>query len=219
MQFELSVDLRSITPWGTSAQLPVSDRHGWLVHIVNCEGKRVKDKQNGYLEFELEITDGEHKGTSGFWRINLWNDNETAARIAYQQLATLALATGIMPAPGRIDPAIWFGKPFRAVIGLQKKQNAEDPDYTEVKNLFTANGERVTKAAASAASPSAAPPALAAAINQAVGQTPQPPGFVAPGQQPQGFAPPAPQAPQGFALPNQAAPSFGMPGSASPNFG
>ena len=155
-QLPQNFNAAQIAPQGNSQQFPVSPPEGWPVVIVASEMKPVKDKPNcGYLDLTLQIIEGEHTGQQGPYRLNLFSDNEKAVEIAYRQLSAIAYVTGVMNA---VDSAQYHNIPFRVIVGLQKKKNADDPDYTECKGVKHLDGSDPGKGAApSNAAP--APPA------------------------------------------------------------
>jgi len=178
-QLPQNFNAAQIAPQGNSQQFPVSPPEGWPVVIVASEMKPVKDKPNcGYLDLTLQIIEGEHTGQQGPYRLNLFSDNEKAVEIAYRQLSAIAHVTGVMNA---VDSAQYHNIPFRAVVGLQKKKTADDPDYTQVNGVKHIDGNEPGKGSASS------------------NAAPAPP---APPQQ-------APQAPVQPAAPQQAAPAWG----------
>lgn len=175
------------------SQLPVSGSDGWPVVITNSEFKPSKSGgNNGYLELTLTIIEGEHKGATGPYRLNIFHENAQVVDIASRQLSALCHVCGQMMIS---DSSQLHNIPFRAVVGLQKKQKAEDPDYTEIKGVLDYAGQRPGKG-----NPAVAP---TAAQNFA----PQAPAFHQP-QAPAPVAPPAPAAapwgaPQAPAQPQQ----------------
>lgn len=129
-----------------AGQLPVSDKNGHLVVITEAEMKAAKsgNGQNGFLELTLEVIDGAAKGSTGAYRLNLFHDNPQTVDIANRQLSAVCHVTGVY----RVDVAslpAFYNLPFRAVVGMQKKQKADDPDYTEVKGVLHADGSQPGK--------------------------------------------------------------------------
>ena len=120
-----------------TGQLPVSDSHGWPVVIVSSEVKPTKSGTGGYIEFLLQIIEGEHEGDTGAYRVNLFNPSEEAKQIAQRQMSALCYVTGVLKPT---DTAQLHNKPFRAIVGLQKNLK-EGENYTEVKGVKDIEGD------------------------------------------------------------------------------
>lgn len=170
-------------------QLPVSPKEGWKVIITDSEMKETAAKDGGYLELNVQIVEGEHAGTEGKYRLNIFNKNEQAQNIAHKQLSALCHVTGVFQIT---DSALLHNRPFRAVVGLQKGAEAAEKGYTEIKGVLDINGNQPGKAGSAPAAPPVAP--VQAPVAPPVQQQ------AAPAWQP----PAAPEAPA-----QQAAPTWG----------
>lgn len=177
-----------------------------------------------YIQFTLEITDGELKGQTFVDRLNINNPKESTREIAMKSLTSYATAIGQQQAFA--DAAILCRRPFQLFVEAVEEPSTTDPNKTNwnnsVKKWYYANGDEIQQgkfgsinaagtppAGYGAPQPQAVPQPQAAPVQQAV---PQP--QAAPAQQyaPQAAAPaaPAPQqqyAPQAAA---QAAPPAGQ---------
>lgn len=188
-----------VDPASVSAQLPVSDAKGHLCIINASEFKPSKNNpNNGYLELTLECVDGQAKGQTGAWRLNLFHENPQTTDIANRQLSALCHVTGQMQIN---DSSQLHNIPFRAIVGLQKKQKADDPDYTEVKGVLDVNGEKPGHKPA----PQQQAPNFAQQPAQPQGNFQQQPQSAAPAWAPQA-QPPQQQVP-GWAPQQQASPA------------
>jgi hypothetical protein len=136
-------DASKVDPTQSGGQMPVG-KHP--VVIRDSELKATQDKTSGYLQLNLEIIDGPSKGTTGPYRLNLYNTNETAVRIAHQQLSAICHAIGQLQE--FIDPAVLYNRPFIVEVGLQKDPDAAAKGYTEVKKVYDINGNEPGKAPA-----------------------------------------------------------------------
>lgn len=116
------------------------------VVIRDSEIKPTSDKTSGMLVLNLEIIDGPSKGVTGPYRLNLYNANETASRIAHQQLSAICHAIGQLAEFN--DAAVLYNRPFVVEVGLQKDPDAAAKGYTEVKKVFDINGNEPGKAPA-----------------------------------------------------------------------
>lgn len=172
------------------SQLPVSGSDGHPVIISASEFRAAKSGgNNGYLELTLQIIEGEYKGQSGSYRLNLFHDNAQVVDIASRQLSAICHVCNQMMIS---DSTQLHNIPFRAVVGLQKKQKADDPDYTEVKGVLDYSGNRPGKGAPANAVPAPTPAAVAAPVF-AQPHAPQAPA-AAPAAAPWGAPAPAAQA-------------------------
>lgn len=131
----LQFDATQVDPAGISSQLPVSGPEGYNVIISASEMKENKDKTGGYLELTLQVIDGEHKGETGAYRLNLYHTSAKAVEIAYRQLSAICHAVGVFQVA---DSTQLHNIPFKAVVGLQKGENPEG--YTEVKGVLCMDG-------------------------------------------------------------------------------
>lgn len=64
------------------------------LQITNSDVKPTKDGKGKYIWVELTVLDGAHAGKKIFDRLNLWNANPTAVRIAEVAFNRLCLACG-----------------------------------------------------------------------------------------------------------------------------
>jgi hypothetical protein len=116
-------------------QLPVSGPEGYKVVIAGSEVRPTKNDDGGLLALNLQIIEGDHAGSTGEYRLNLYNKSETAQRIAYEQLTAICHVTGVFQV---LDTDVLMNIPFRVIVGLQKGDNKEG--YTEVKGVKDING-------------------------------------------------------------------------------
>jgi hypothetical protein len=153
-----------VQPAGIGAgSLPVSGKDGYVVMITDSEIKPTADESGGMLVLTLTVQEGEHQGASGPYRLNLYNANEQAKRIAESELSAICRVTGVMQLT---DSAQLHGIPFRAVVAKQKvKPGQEDKGYTEVKGVLDVHGNSAAKAqppvqsGGPASAPAGGPPA------------------------------------------------------------
>lgn len=178
--------------------LPVSDKHGHIVTIVDSEMKETADRTGTMLVLTLEIQQGEHQGQTGPYRLNIGNTSQDAVRIALSQLSAICHVIGYLQ-PLQ-DISVLYNKPFRVVVQQQNSEEGRTKGYTEVKGVLDINGNKPGKsgATAPAASPGPAPGAA-----PAPGQMPPPPAAPQPQGPPQQAFPQqqaqqAQQPPQGF---------------------
>ena len=170
----MTFDCTSVQPQGNSAQLPVSGPEGLPVIITASEMKATaNDPQAGFLEMTLQVTEGEHAGQTGMFRLNIFSKSEKAVIVAMRQLSALGYVTGVLNIS---DSAQLHNRPFRVIVGYQKRKadwKDGDVEYTEVKGVKDSNGADPGKSkggAAQAPAAPAAPPTPPAAAAQPVAQ-------------------------------------------------
>ncbi len=121
--------------------------------ITETERKATKAGTGSYLEMRLEVIDGPSKGRLLFERLNLWNPNEVAVKIAQQQLAALCRALGIITPE---DSSEFLNKPVCATVKIDKGRDG----YNDSNGIKTYKAVADCKTA-TAAAPTAAPTATA----------------------------------------------------------
>jgi len=173
--FPVPFNAHQVEPASISNMLPISDSKGHLVIISSSEFLAAKSGgNNGYLNLVLSIVDGPEKGQFGNYRLNLYNDNPQTVDIASRQLSAICHVTGQMMIS---DSSQLHNIPFRAVVGLQKKGSdwkQGDPEYTEVKGVLDAQGNKPGKSGASGGpGPASQPAATQQATPAWAGQQPQ----------------------------------------------
>ncbi|WUU86596.1 single strand DNA binding protein [Acinetobacter phage vB_AbaSi_W9] len=143
-------------PTQGAAMLPVG-RH--RVVITNSEVKPTADNANGYVQFDVQIIDGDLNGVTGAYRLNLYHSSPQASEIAHRRLSALCHVCGVL---GSIqDTAQLHNIPFMIEVVKQTKGEGAEKGYTEVSKVFDANGNEPKQGGNSAA-----------AVAQNAGQTP-----------------------------------------------
>ena len=127
-------------PTQGSSMLPVGKL---LVVATSSEVKPTSDGNNGYLQYNLEVIDGDHKGASGAYRLNLYHSNQQTVEIANRQFSALCHVTGQMGVVE--DSAQLHNIPFIVDVQKQTKGEGAEKGYTEVKRVFDANGNEPGK--------------------------------------------------------------------------
>lgn len=90
------------------------------LQVTNSDVKPTKDGKGKYIYVEMTILDGAYAGKKVFDRINLWNANPTAVRIAEVSFNRLCLACGKRQIT---DTNELHGIPFVAEISVDEPQN------------------------------------------------------------------------------------------------
>lgn len=135
---------------GATVCFPLAD---YNVEITNAEAKTVKDNMSeGYIELSLTVVDGNMRGLIQKDRLNLWNQNETAKRIAHSNLAAYCFAIN---RPYIQDSSQMIGGRLICTIGPQDSNGK----YSEVKVIKCPDGSLPTRPQQQQGAP--APPAQA----------------------------------------------------------
>lgn len=119
------------------------------VAVKKDEVKGNAANTSGYLQLDLEILDGQHKGGVIPWRINLYNQNDQAREIAGRELATVCFACNIHHLP---DSSMLRGIPFQVQVAENEMDYRPQDDRSKPKKktnnvvgVYTINGEAVSK--------------------------------------------------------------------------
>ena len=134
-KLQQAFDANNVNPQQSTGQLPIG-KHP--VVISDSIVKATQKNDGGYLELELRIMDGPMTGTTGAYRLNLYNQSAKAVEIANQQLSAICHVTGQFLIQ---DSAQLHNIPFIVEVGPQK----DNPQYTEVKKVFDVNGNEPGK--------------------------------------------------------------------------
>ena len=119
-------DATTVSPDQGIGQLPVG-KH--IVTIIESDMKPTKNGDGYYLQLDLEIAEGPLAGTTGAYRLNLYNSSEKAVAIAQRQLSAICHAIQVFQIE---DSEELHGFPFMVEVAQQK----DDEKYTEVKRVF-----------------------------------------------------------------------------------
>lgn len=199
---------------------PVPD--AWYnLRIVESEVKPTKRNDGAYVEFVIEVVDGEHASRKIWDRINKWAGTDFATgaedpakaqtrEIANRQLSAYCHATGVLNPQGESWSALLrqlHGIPFKGKVAIRKDEGFEPSNVIKaVKHIQ--DGAPVT----SAASPFPAAPVPASAVPMRHRQNPALPVQPAPATPwgaPAQAPAVAPFAPPVFSPPGTLAPSAG----------
>lgn len=128
--------------------------------IVSSEQKATKAGTGSYLQLDFQIISGEQHGRHVWSRLNLENPNETAVRIAQQELAAICMALGLTAVA---ESEELHDKPLLIDVIVEKTKDGNDAN--RVKAYLAASGGAAPRAATPkpASPPPAAKPAGAKA--------------------------------------------------------
>ncbi len=90
---EDSFDAENVAPSVPIVPIPVGD---YMVVITDSEDKPNSKGTGSYLQFVLEVIEGEYKGRKLWARLNLVNPNDQAVGIARAELSAICRAVGVM---------------------------------------------------------------------------------------------------------------------------
>lgn len=127
---------RNVDPTQGMGGLPIGK---YPVVIIKSEVKPTKDNDSGYLQLDLQVTEGENQGAVGAYRLNLYHTNQQTVEIAHRQLSAVCHVTGVFELT---DSQQLHNIPFVIEVGLQKEPNPNK--YTEVKRVFDMGGNEPT---------------------------------------------------------------------------
>lgn len=133
----------------SSQILPVGE---YQMHIINSELRDTKAGDGQYLWLEFEILGPKFAGRKFWDRLNLFNKNETAVKIARKQLASICSALNFASLPN--DSVQLHNKPMKVVITHKenKQGNLETRAGYYGLNAPVASEPAATAAPAAAAS-------------------------------------------------------------------
>lgn len=135
-QLQTAFDATRVDPSQGIGQLPIGAK--LPVVAIESEVKATKDNSGGYIQFTLQVQQGEHAGRKGAYRINLYNSSEAARGIAERQLSAMCHVTGVFNLQ---DTQQLHNIPFLVDVVAQA-----DPKYTEVKAVYDINGNEPGRA-------------------------------------------------------------------------
>lgn len=120
------------------------------VVITGSEVKATQANDGGYLQLDLKIIDGPQTGTTGAYRLNLYNASEKAAEIAHKQMSAICHVTGL-GSTIVTDSAMLHNLPFVIEVAFQKGHapgtSADAKGYTEVVRVLDMQGNEAGKQA------------------------------------------------------------------------
>jgi hypothetical protein len=139
--------------------VPAGTYMAMIIDQKDKDGRRVDDRQpsksgNGDLaHFVFEILEGQYKGRKVHERLNLWNNNETARKIAWGDMSAICRAVGVMT-PN--DTSDLHNIPLEIIVGVTNP-NAEGKQYNEI-NGYQKRGASGGGAAAPVTAPTTPTP-------------------------------------------------------------
>jgi hypothetical protein len=132
-------DASTIDPSTGTGNFPVG-RHPAV--IKGSTQAATKDGSGGMLVFTVEIYDGQYKGVSSVYRLNMWNSSPQSAEIATKQLSALCHVVGVKDLIAEPKGVELFGKPFFIIV---EQQPAPNDKYTQIVGVQDIRGNAPVK--------------------------------------------------------------------------
>jgi hypothetical protein len=154
-------DASKVDPKADFEPLPAGS---YPVVAVSSEFKPTSKGDGEYLEFQLEVIEGPHRGARLYDRLNLKNPNEKAEKIAAATLSSICRAVGVLTPK---DSAELHNRPMLAKVEMEKRDDKPGSFSNRVKNYealgnsastYTGGGQQQTKPAQQAAGSDASVP-------------------------------------------------------------
>lgn len=122
--------------------------------IVSSEQKATKAGTGSYLQLDFQIISGEQHGRHVWSRLNLENPNETAVRIAQQELAAICMALGLTAVA---ESEELHDKPLLIDVIVEKTKDGNDAN--RVKAYLSQAGVAPVRTTPATPKPASPPPA------------------------------------------------------------
>lgn len=123
---EISFDANAVEP---SAGFDLMPAGKYTVIIEASEKKPTKAGTGSYLQFTLQVIEGNFKGRKLWSRINFTNPNQQAQNIGRAELSALCRAVGVMTPKATEE---LHSRPFTATVTQEKRS-----DNGEMTNVVT----------------------------------------------------------------------------------
>lgn len=107
----------------------------YVASIVSSDMKRTKAGDGAYLELVFEVYEGTFSGRKLWARLNLENKNDTAVKIAQDQLAAICRATGVLEPRDSVE---LHNIPI--CISVEVKNDRNNGDFNEIKRYSKREG-------------------------------------------------------------------------------
>jgi len=144
MAFLENFDANKVEPNEVQQPVPAGD---YLAMIIKTERKKTKSGSGEYLELSMKIQGGPQDGRAVKDRLNLWNQNEVARKIAWGDMSAICHAVGVMQPNDSNDLC---NIPMMVAVAVTDP-NEQGRQYNEIKGYTKRN----TEAPAAAAAPEA----------------------------------------------------------------
>ena len=112
-------------------------------HVVIAESSAVKQTKDGssqFVEFVLRVVEGEHSGSTGALRFNLYHADDKVRQTSMREFSRMCHAVGVLSRVTATEQL--HNLPFGVEVELQKGSEV----FTEVKRIFTSAFEDPARA-------------------------------------------------------------------------
>ncbi len=92
----------------------------YLCIITNTQMKPTKNGTGEYLEIEMDVIEGEHKGRKVWDRLTLKHPNEMTVRIARSTLSSICRSIGVMAPKDSVE---LHNLPVMVSVGMKKRED------------------------------------------------------------------------------------------------
>lgn len=113
-------DAESVDPMGDRSPVPAGK---YRAIITKSEWKATKAGTGRYLEFVIQIVEGESNGRMLWARLNLENPNQTAVDIARKELSSICRATGKLKPRDTME---LHDIPFIVDVAVKRREDTGD---------------------------------------------------------------------------------------------
>lgn len=110
-------DAGNVAPQVPIVPLPIGD---YMVVITESEDKPTASGTGSYLQFTMEVIEGDYKGRKLWPRLNLNNPSDEAVSIARAELSAICRAVGVMKPH---DSSELHNLPMIVKVGMEKRKD------------------------------------------------------------------------------------------------
>ncbi|MDD3588547.1 MAG: DUF669 domain-containing protein [Thermoguttaceae bacterium] len=125
----------------------------YVVEISNSTTKETKAKNGSYLELEMTILEGEHKGRKLWDRLCLNHVNPKTQRIAQANLSAICHAVNVLQPRDSVD---LHNLPFEVNVRVRENENTGE-SYNEVRGYAKRERNFAAPASGTASNTDSAP--------------------------------------------------------------
>jgi len=144
-------DANEVEPSNDFEPIPKGE---YLAMMIDSEKKTTRSGDGEYLQCTWEIVDESYKGRRMWDRLNLWNKNDTAAKIARGTLSAICRAVGVMRPK---DSSELHGKPCRIKVVIEERNDKPGVMKNEIKG-YVATGATTPEPKAATSTSTKTPP-------------------------------------------------------------
>lgn len=129
----IDVDMSDAKPEMGGQVLPEGQ---YLAKIVESDWKETKAGTGQYMQFKLQVCQGQYTGCPLFVRLNLKNRNDTTVRMAKNELACIVKALGVYNAE---DTQQYHNIPMKVDVVCKRRDDQPDKFTNEIRAYHSRN--------------------------------------------------------------------------------